>query len=289
MVTNWQSPAESVQCSTMPCSTMPWSSFGIALMLLPLIRGTPAFAAPKPWTLDAIMDLKTVSDPQITADGSRVVYVVTGRDVHRNAYSSEIWVVPATGGVGQPLAAGRFSDAHPRWSGDGGVLAFLSRRDGMAQIYVVKTPNASPRKLTDSPEGVIDFKWSPDSRYIGYLAEDPNPERAAKRRTGDDAIVGGEGYTPTRLHIIPAEGGTERVLPPGGRHLLSFDWAPDGSKVVYAAQKSPAGRDAFHGHTFVIALASGRGVPLGVQPGQDPAPAYSPAATVLTLSPLRGD
>src|SRR5258708_3375608 len=288
MVTNWQSPAESVQCSTMPCSTMPWSRFGIALMLLPLMCRTPAFAAPKPWTLDAIMDLKTVSDPQITADGLTVVYVVTGRDVHRNAYSSEIWVVPATGGLGQPLAAGRFSDAHPRWSGDGGFLAFLSRRDGMAQIYVVKTPNASPRKLTDSPEGVIDFKWSPDSRYIGYLAEDPNPERAAKRRTGDDAIVGGEGYTPTRLHIIPAEGGTERVLPPGGRHLLSFDWAPDGSKVVYAAQKSPAGRDAFHVDIFEIDLTSGREAPLVVQPGQDLAPAYSRDGRLVAFYSQRG-
>jgi dipeptidyl aminopeptidase/acylaminoacyl peptidase len=186
----------------MPFSTMLWSQFGIALMLLPLICGMPAFADPKPWTLDAIMDLKTVSDPQITADGSRVVYVVTGRDAHRNAYSSEIRVVPVTGGDGQRLANGHFSDAHPRWSGDGGSLAFVSRRDGTTQIYLVNTPGASPRRVSNSTEGVIDFRWSPDGRYIGYLAADPNPEQAAKRKTGDDAIVGGEGYTPTRLRII---------------------------------------------------------------------------------------
>ena len=175
-------------------------------MLLSLICGMPAFADPKPWTLDAIMDLKTVSDPQITADGSRVVYVVTGRDAHRNAYSSEIWVVPVTGGDGQRLANGHFSDAQPRWSADGRSLAFLSRRDGTTQIYLVNTPAASSRKLTDAPQGVTDFKWSSDGRYIGYLAADPNPEQAAKRKTGDDAIVAGEGYTPTRLHIIPVEG-----------------------------------------------------------------------------------
>ena len=244
-------------------------------MLLPLICDLPAFAAPKPWTLDAIMDLKTVSDPQISADGSRVAYVITGRDVHRNAYSSEIWVVPAAGGDGQRLANDHFSDAHPRWSEDGRSLAFLSSRDGTAQIYVVKTPGASPRKLTDSPEGVIDFKWSPDGRQLGYLAADPNSEQAAKRKTGDDAIVAGEGYTPTRLHILPVEAGSAGVFPSSGRHLLSFDWAPDGSRVVYAAQKSPAGRDAFQVDIYETDLTSGRETPLAVQPGQDLAPAYS--------------
>src|SRR5689334_24160988 len=107
----------------MPCSMMGWLRFGVAMMLLPLAGDLPALAAPTPWTLDAIMDLKTVSDPQITADGSKVAYVVTGRDVRRNAYSSEIWVVPATGGVGQRSAHGHFSDTHPRWSGDGASLA----------------------------------------------------------------------------------------------------------------------------------------------------------------------
>ena len=66
--------------------------------MLPLIGSGWLTAAPKSWTLDAIMDLKTVSDPEITADGSKVAYVVTGRDAGRNAYSSEIWVVPAAGG-----------------------------------------------------------------------------------------------------------------------------------------------------------------------------------------------
>ena len=51
-------------------------------VVLAVIWGGLLSAAQKSWTLDAIMDLKTVSDPQITADGSKVAYVVTrkGRD-----------------------------------------------------------------------------------------------------------------------------------------------------------------------------------------------------------------
>ncbi|HYM05880.1 MAG TPA: S9 family peptidase [Terriglobales bacterium] len=233
------------------------------------------------------MELKTVSDPQITADGSKVAYVVTGRDAARNAYSSEIWVVAATGGRSERLASAHFSDQHPRWSADGRTLAFLSRRDGSMQIYLVSA-GATPRKLTDAAAGVTDFKWSPDGLHIGYLASDPNPELEAKRRAGDDAIVGGEGYTPARLHIVGVDGGGLRTLPSGDRHLLSFDWAPDGSRVVYAAQKSAQGRDAFHVDIYEADLRSGRETPLVVQPGQDLAPAYSRDGRYVAFYSQRG-
>ena len=91
-------------------------------VVLALIWGGLLSAAQKSWTLDAIMDLKTVSDPQIAADGSTVAYVVTGRDERRNAYSSEIWIVAGTGGPARRLASPHFSDGHPRWSADGRAL-----------------------------------------------------------------------------------------------------------------------------------------------------------------------
>src|SRR5689334_14652859 len=76
-------------------------------------------AGEKPWTLDALMQLRTVSDPQITADGTQVAYVVREVDAGRNRYKSEIWVTAASGGVARRAAKPHFSDARPRWSPDG--------------------------------------------------------------------------------------------------------------------------------------------------------------------------
>jgi dipeptidyl aminopeptidase/acylaminoacyl peptidase len=261
------------------------------MMLLVVVRflGSARLpAAAKSWTPDAIMDLKSVSDPEITLDGSKVAYVVRRVDIRRNAYVSEIWIVATTGGPGKPLASPHDSDAHPRWSADGRALAFLSHRDGVEQIYVVSAPEATPRRLTDSPTDIAEFQWSPDGRYIAYLAADANPERDTKRRRGDDAIVGGEGYTPTRLHILSASGGHERTLTMSARHLLSFDWSPDGSKVVYAVQKTPQGRDAFHVDIYECDVSSGRETALVVQPGQDLAPAYSRDGRYVAFYSQRG-
>jgi dipeptidyl aminopeptidase/acylaminoacyl peptidase len=120
------------------------------------------------------------------------------------------------------------------------------------------------------------------------LAADANPDRAARRLTGDDPIVAGEGYSPTRLHIIPAEGGNARIFPSNGRHLLSFDWASNGEKVVYAAQKSPAGRDSFHVDIYETDLTTGREAPLVIQPGQDMWPTYSRDGRFVAFYSQRG-
>jgi len=226
---------------------------------LMLVCAWCAVAGEKPWTLDALMNLKTISDVELTGDGTKVAYVVQRVDGRRNAYDSEIWVVPASGGQARQLALPDVSDRQPRWSADGQKLAFLSGRDGITQVYVVTGAGGTPRKVTGSPTDVEFFQWSPDGGRIGYLARDPIPAQVLERRkAGDDPIVAGEGYRYTRLHLVSLNGGQPQIVEAGGRHLLSFNWAPDGSKVVYAAQPTPKGRDQFNVDIYETDLASGR-------------------------------
>lgn len=244
---------------------------------LMVVSGWCAVAGEKPWTLDALMNLKTISDVESTADGTKVAYVVHGVDAQRNAYDSEIWVAPASGGQRRQPALPHVSDRQPRWSPDGQKLAFLSGREGVTQVYVVTDASRTPRKVTVSPTDVESFEWSPDGGRIGYLALDPIPAQVWERRKmGDDPIVAGEGYRYMRLHLVSLNGGQPQVVEAGGRHVLSFNWAPDGSKVVYAAQPTPKGRDQFNVDIYETDLASARETPLVVQPGQDLSPAYSP-------------
>jgi dipeptidyl aminopeptidase/acylaminoacyl peptidase len=168
------------------------------------------------------------------------------------------------------------------------VLAFLSRRTGIVQIYETTAPETDPHRLTNSTADITDFKWSPGGRDIGYIAAQANPQQEARRRSGDDAIVGGEGYVPARLYILPAGKGTLRTVTESTRHVLSFDWSPDGSKVAYAAQRSPQGRDAFQVDIYELDLGSGRETPLVVQPGQDLAPAYSRDGRLLAFYSQHG-
>src|SRR5262245_23546228 len=112
--------------------------------------GVLSIAGDKPWTMDAIMALKTISDPQMSPDGSKVAYVVRAANFQRKSYDSQIWIVSVSGGTPQPLKSSHVSDGRPRWSRKGEHLAFVSRRDGRSQIYIVSTPDDEPKKVTAS-------------------------------------------------------------------------------------------------------------------------------------------
>jgi hypothetical protein len=79
-------------------------SFWLALIGAAVLSRS-VLAAPKPWTLDALMELKTVDDPQVTADGSKVAFVVHSVNSSRNRYDSEIWTIGVAGGTPSQLTA----------------------------------------------------------------------------------------------------------------------------------------------------------------------------------------
>jgi dipeptidyl aminopeptidase/acylaminoacyl peptidase len=131
--------------------------------------------------------------------------------------------------------------------------------------------------LTASPTGVGDFKWSRDDSHIGYLAVDPLSAAEKKRiQEGDDPIVANQGYRYSRLHQVSINGGPEQQLTTSDRHVTSFDWAPDGEKVVYSGQVTPRNRDTFHVDLYELDLLTRRETPLVTQEGRDAEPSYSP-------------
>src|SRR6476661_4647339 len=91
----------------------------------------PAEAADKrPMTFDDLMAFKRVADPQISPDGTQVVYEVTEiLDVATNKKQTHLWLA-ATDGKTPPrqLTSSGKRDAHGRWSPDGSQILFESTR-----------------------------------------------------------------------------------------------------------------------------------------------------------------
>jgi dipeptidyl aminopeptidase/acylaminoacyl peptidase len=266
------------------------SALRLLLVAAGLFAALSAPAADTPWTVDALMRIKTVGDPQISPDGARIAYVVRSANFERNAYDSEIWMAPADGGRPQRITQPHASDDQPRWSRDG-RLAFVSRRNGAAQIYVLQK-NAGARQLTSSPTAVTSFKWSPDNGSIAYLAADPIPaDEQALLRRGSDAVVADRVNRYARIYVtrvtdLPA--GPGRLLTRADRHVLSFDWSPDGARIVYAGQATPRNRDAFNVDLHEIDVATGRDSALVEQPGRDGNPSYSPDGRLVAFHSQAG-
>src|SRR5215831_12677777 len=66
-----------------------------------------------------IFNLQSVTDPQISPDGKRIVYVRRFSDINTDKNYSNIWVIGFDGSDNHPLTTGNHNDTSPRWSPEG--------------------------------------------------------------------------------------------------------------------------------------------------------------------------
>ena len=209
------------------------------------------------WTVDAIMKIPVLGDPQISPDGKFFAY--TRRTVERNAWTSTVYVAPIPSGEAQIIARG----SHPRWSPHSGKLAYL---DSQVQLFDVQGRTSTP--VTHAPAPVNTYAWAPDGRSIGYLSVDPGPD--------PDPIVADRDYRFSRLYLQPLSGGQPRRLTTADQHVISFALSPDGKRAVYAAQPTPRNRDSFDADLYELDLGALSAQPIVAQQGRDADPSYSP-------------
>ena len=119
-------------------------------------------------SLDHYMNLETVSGPQISPDGSRIVYTRSWFDMVNDRRESSLWMMDTDGSRSRHLLEG----GGALWSPDGTRILFTAPGEpGGAQIHVRwMDAEGATSQITRLQNGPGNVRWSPDGNWIAFTS-----------------------------------------------------------------------------------------------------------------------
>ncbi|HLX55461.1 MAG TPA: S9 family peptidase [Ktedonobacteraceae bacterium] len=257
----------------------------------PTATSAPA-TNPNPYmSVDDVLALRIVGDPQLSPDGSSIAFTVQQSDAAKNATSSAIWLVSAKGGrseIARQLTNLEYTvhDQMPRWSPDGQTLAFLSDRSGATQIYLLPLQGGEAQQISRLSQEVSEYSWRPDGSALlahsAWKAEDdqqqPDNSKTSVVYTRLDEQWDGIGYKHGRrqqLWLVQLDGKATR-LSAEPVDIASSCWSPDGTEIAFCANRRPDPDLSISVALWVLNMASGQMRRLSPETGLAQMPTWSP-------------
>lgn len=142
----------------------------LVLLFLGLLSAPLSFSqAPTNLKLIDIYSMEYVSDPQISPDGTKIIYVRNFKDVMTDKNLSNLWMVNFDGSNHRALTTGNQNDNAPRWSHDGKKIVYKSNvADDKMKLYLMWMDTKETQALTNTPNAPGQVSWSHDDAHLAF-------------------------------------------------------------------------------------------------------------------------
>jgi dipeptidyl aminopeptidase/acylaminoacyl peptidase len=245
-------------------------------------------------TLDLYLDMETVAEPQLSPDGSQIVYTRGWIDKVNDKRESALWIMNADGSRNRFLAKG----SGARWSPSGDRIAFTAQGEPKGTQIFVRWMDAegATSQITRVDQAPSAVAWSPDGKQLSFsmLVEERNtwPIKMPKAPVGakwteapriveqlnyrrDRSGFTDNGYR--HVFVVPASGGTPRQITSGNFDHAGTDWTPDGRSILFSGLRSENATYQWReSEIYAVDVADGAIRQLTRRKGPDGNPTVSP-------------
>ena len=122
-----------------------------------------------------LLAMERLSDPQVSPNGQRVVFVNRVTDLEQNEGVPDLWLVNSDGTGVRRLTTHKAGSHSPRWSPDGEWIWFLSGRSDSMQVWRIAVDGGEAEQVTHLELEVGGFLLSRDgSRLVVALEVYPD-------------------------------------------------------------------------------------------------------------------
>ena len=203
-----------------------------------------------------LYNLKSVNDPQLSPDGSKVAFLETEINEEKHEYKTHIFMGNLENKSVKQWTFGDVRDNSPRWSPNGETITFVSNRSGKSQLYIMDANGGEPRQLTTCVNGARNPIWSPDGEKILFATSlAPDEKITDKEKKKEDSekklepmvidriryksdAVGFLDDKRQQLAVVDVESGEVQQLTDGNQDYAAGCWSPDGESITFFADLS---------------------------------------------------
>jgi len=271
------------------------------VLVVVLLIGLCAVAAAqnRTYTVEDMLKVRRVGDPQVSPDGKHVAFTVGDVNFDANRVVTHIYVTALDGGGMKQLTSGDRSASAPRWSPDGKKIAFTTG----SQVWVMDSDGDNKEQVTKISTGAIAPVWSPDGKWIAFTSDvyaDCKDDECNKKRDEQAEASKVKAHIVTRLlykhwdewrdvkrthvFVVSSKGGTARDLTTGDYDSppyaaasgVDYAFAPDSSEIAFIRNPDKVEAISTNSDIYVMPLSGGPAKNITVRNrGYDAGPVYT--------------
>lgn len=258
------------------------------------------FYAQRTFTINDLLAISRVSDPQLSPDGRTVAYTVGVVDLAANRVVNQIYTVGVDGGNPRQITNEKGSSSSPRWSPDGSRIAFVNG----GQIWTMRPDGRDREQVTKISTGGGGPVWSPDGKWIAFVSdvypqcqtdecnksEDEKAEASKVKAHVTDRLlyrhwVEWRENKRTHVFVVSARGGVARDVTPGdfdsppyaASSNIDYAFAPDSREIAYLRNPDKIEAISTNSDIYIVPINGGDAKDItAANHGYDSTPIYTP-------------